>query len=263
MERQPFFSIITVTFNAASVIDPTLQSISSQTYANYELLVQDGASTDGTLDTVRKAGIAHTSLWSEPDGGLYDAMNKAAAKAFGRYLIFLNAGDSFASPHVLQRLHDAVGNGNPGVVYGQTQLVDANRRVTGMRHLTAPAHLTWRSFKRGMLVCHQAFVVRRDLFQPYDLGYRFSADYEWCIRMLKQSTANAYAGPEPIVSFLSDGGLTDRNHRASLRERYSIMCRYYGTLPTMVRHITFVPRYLLRKLHAALRHNKQTTDTTH
>ncbi len=256
MERQPFFSIITVTFNAASVIGPTLQSISSQTYANYELIVQDGASTDGTLDAVRKAGIAHTSVCSEPDGGLYDAMNRAAAKAFGRYLIFLNAGDSFAAPDVLRRLHDVVGNGNPGVVYGQTQLVDAQRHVTGMRHLSAPSRLSWRSFKRGMLVCHQAFVVRRDLFAPYDLSYRFSADYEWCIRMLKASPANAYAGDEPIVSFLCDGGLTDRNHRASLRERYRIMCRYYGTLPTIARHITFVPRYLLRKLRTAFRHNK-------
>ncbi len=257
MERQPFFSIITVTYNAASVIKPTLQSIGSQTYTNYELLVQDGASADGTTDAVLKAGIAHTSLCSEPDHGLYDAMNKAAAKAFGRYLIFLNAGDSFADPDVLQRLHDAVGDGNPGVIYGQTQLVDTERRVVDMRHLSAPKRLTWRSFSRGMLVCHQAFVVRRDLFQPYDLSYRFSADYEWCIRMLKSSPSNAYAGPKPIVSFLCDGGLTDRNHRASLRERYSIMCRYYGILPTMVRHLSFVPRYLLRKVRTSLRHKKQ------
>lgn len=253
MDRQPFFSIITVTFNAAEVIAPTLQSISNQSYTNYELIVQDGASTDGTIDCVKRAGIARVGIWSEPDGGLYDAMNRAAAKASGRYLIFLNAGDSFAATDALQRLHDAVGSGNPGVVYGQTQLVDSEGRVVGMRHLTAPEHLTWQSFRNGMLVCHQAFVVRRDLFAPYDLSYRLSADYEWCIRMLKASPANAYAGAKPIISFLSDDGLTNRNHRASLIERYHIMCRYYGTVPTIMRHLSFVPRYAMRKLQRALK----------
>lgn len=243
---EPLFSVVTVAWNAAGVIAPTLASVREQTWPDFEYLVIDGASTDGTLDLVRQADIHGTRIFSEPDKGLYDAMNKSIDRALGQYLIFLNAGDAFAAPDTLARLA-ALAADRPGVIYGQTQLVDADRRVVGMRHLTAPKRLTAQSFKQGMLVCHQAFVARRDLVPHYDLQYRFSADYDWCIRVLQRSERNAYAGPQPIISFLTDG-LTTQHHRASLKERYRIMCHYYGTLPTMVRHIGFAARHLLRKL---------------
>lgn len=243
---EPLFSIITVTWNAGQVIAPTLQSVLDQTFTDYEYVVMDGASTDDTLHQVRDAHITATRLFSERDNGLYDAMNKAIDCARGKYLIFLNAGDSFASSDSLSRLAQATED-NPGVIYGQTQLVDASRKVVGARHLRAPKHLTADSFKRGMLVCHQAFVARRDLVPHYNLKYKYSADYDWCIKVLKKSQLNAYVGKEPIISFLTDG-LTDKHHKASLKERFSIMCHYYGTMPTVWRHITFVPRYALNKL---------------
>lgn len=244
--KQPLFSIVTVTWNAAGVIAPTLQSVREQTCTDYEYLVIDGASRDRTLQLVSEAQIAGTRVVSEPDHGLYDAMNKAIDRARGQYLIWLNAGDAFAAPDALQRLSDAA-QSQPDVIYGQTQLVNAQRQVVGMRHLTAPARLTWHHFKHGMLVCHQAFVARRAMMPHYNLAYRFSADYDWCIRVLQASRANAYVGERPIISFLTDG-LTDQHHKASLRERYHIMCHYYGTLPTLVRHVGFALRALRRKL---------------
>lgn len=246
MNSQPLFSIITVTWNAADVINPTLESVKQQVGTNFEYLIIDGASTDDTLRLAKRAGIDCMRIFSEPDKGLYDAMNKGIDRALGKYLIFLNAGDAFASPITLTRL-TTLATDDPGVIYGQTQLVDAERNVVGMRHLTAPEHLTADSFKHGMLVCHQAFIARRDIVPHYDLSYRFSADYDWCIRVLKQSEINAYAGSEPIISFLTDG-LTSKYHRKSLMERYRIMCHYYGTLPTMLRHLSFIPRYLSRRL---------------
>ena len=239
------FTIVTVTWNAATVIGPTLQSVREQTCLDYEYLVIDGASKDDTLALVHEADIANTRIFSEPDRGLYDAMNKAIARAEGQYLIWLNAGDRFAAPDSLARLA-ACADGRPGVIYGQTQLVDQTGQVVGMRHLTAPKTLTADSFKQGMLVCHQAFVARRDLMPQYDLQYRFSADYDWCIHVLQASKHNAYCGDEPIISFLTDG-LTDKYHKKSLMERYRIMCHHYGTLPTIVRHLGFIPRYLRRK----------------
>lgn len=240
------FSVITVTWNAAAVIAPTLESVKEQSMTDYEYLVVDGASTDATLSMVRDAGISGTRIVSERDRGLYDAMNKAIRLARGKYLIWMNAGDAFAAPDSLARMA-AAADGNPGVIYGQTQVVNAQRQVVGMRHLTAPAHLTAQSFKHGMLVCHQAFAARRDIAPQYDLSYHFSADYDWCIRVLLQSSHNAYVGPAPIVSFLTDG-LTDKHHKASLKERYRIMCHYYGTVPTALRHIGFALRALARKL---------------
>ena len=242
----PLFSIITVTWNAASVIAPTMLSVQRQTSSDYEMLIIDGASTDDTLDIVYKASIASLRVFSEPDKGLYDAMNKGIARARGRYLIFLNAGDALADETVLARLA-LLTEGNPGVIYGQTQLVNKDREVVGMRHLRAPKRLTAGSFLNGMVVCHQAFVARRDLVPEYDLQYRLSADYDWCIKVLRKSTSNAYAGAKPIISYLADG-MTTRYHRASLWERFRIMSHHYGAVRATLAHLGFIPRYLKRRL---------------
>lgn len=239
------FSIITVTYNAAQVLTPTLKSVNEQSFRDFEYLVIDGASTDATLQLVEDAAIPSTVVWSEPDKGLYDAMNKAIDRAQGQYLIFLNAGDAFASAETLALIARCAQD-DPDVIYGQTQLVDAERKVVGMRHLTAPKHLDWQSFKDGMLVCHQAFVAKRDLCPHYDMQYRFSADFDWCIRVLRKSSNNAYVGDTPIISFLTDG-LTSKYHKRSLKERYNIMCHYYGTAPTIIRHLRFACRHLMRK----------------
>ena len=239
------FSIITVTYNAGKVLNATLKSVNEQSFRDFEYLIIDGASTDDTLSLVEQARIPAATVWSEPDKGLYDAMNKAIDRAKGQYLIFLNAGDAFATAETLA-LIAMKAQDKPDVIYGQTQLVDATGNVVGMRHLTAPEHLSWQSFKDGMLVCHQAFIARRELCPHYDLNYRFSADYDWCIKVLRKSDSCAYVGDEPIISYLSEG-LTTENYKKSLRERYRIMCHYYGTVPTMLRHVKFAGRHLIRK----------------
>ena len=242
----PLFSIITVTYNAATVLQPTLDSIKQQNFVDFEHLIVDGASRDNTLELARNAEIPQMRIYSEPDKGLYDAMNKSIALAKGKFLIFLNAGDTFAGKDSLGRLAKYATD-DIDIVYGQTQIVNSRREIIGMRHLTAPRQLTADSFKRGMLVCHQAFVARREIVPLYDLGYRFSADYDWCIKCLKKSRKNSYVGDEPIISFLTDG-LTDKYHKKSLKERFDIMCKNYGTITTVLLHISFIPRYLLRKL---------------
>lgn len=248
MIKKPLFSIITVTFNAAGVIEDTLDSIRLQRMHDYEYIVVDGASRDDTLEHVKQSGIAPLRIISERDRGIYDAMNKGLKLAQGEYLIFLNAGDSFAGDDALTRLANKAGEDDFDILYGQTQIVDKEHRVLGSRHLTAPGELSADSFKQGMLVCHQAFVVKRTVAPLFDLQYRFSADYDWCIRCLKSSRRNGYVGDRPIVNFLiAPTGTTESNHRASLKERYHIMCKYYGTLPTIIRHLSFIPRYLAEK----------------
>lgn len=117
----PLFSIITVTYNAADTLPATLASVKEQTCGMYEYIVMDGVSTDRTLKLAIDAGIPRARIYSSPDKGLYDAMNKAMALATGQYLIFLNSGDAFHSPDTLEHLARLItDNDFPGIVYGQT-----------------------------------------------------------------------------------------------------------------------------------------------
>lgn len=243
MPIAPLFSIITVTYNAESTLAPTLASVKEQTCKLYEYIIMDGVSSDRTLKLALDAGISEARIFSSPDKGLYDAMNKAMEIAKGEYLIFLNAGDAFHSRHTLDDIAQVImDNDFPGIVYGQTQLVNTLRKRIGDRHLSAPEDLSFMSFADGMVVCHQAFIVLKKLARPYNLTYRFSADYEWCLQCLQRSKHNSYID-EIIIDYLSEG-LTTANRRASLIERFKIMCRYYGILPTILRHIKFIPRFL-------------------
>lgn len=243
---EPLISIITVTYNAESTIPVTLKSVSEQTYRDFEYVVMDGASKDSTVQLARESGINGISITSEPDAGLYDAMNKAMDKASGKYLIFLNAGDTFHSKDTLQTIVDTIiANDYPGIVYGQTQLVDSNRNRIGDRHLTAPEHLSYRSFANGMLVCHQAFIALARIAPSYNLAYKYSADYDWCIQCLQHSRKNVYIN-ETIIDYLSEG-MTTANHKASLIERFHIMRYYYGNLTAIIKHVKFIPRFIARK----------------
>lgn len=244
----PLFSIITVTYNAESTLPPTLKSVKEQTCSDYEYLIMDGASKDSTVQLSRESGIANIRITSEPDAGLYDAMNKAMDIATGKYLIFLNAGDAFHTLDTLQTIADTIKDNNyPGIVYGQTQLVNADRRRIADRHLSAPEHLTYRSFADGMLVCHQAFIALARIAPSYNLQYRFSADYDWCIQCLQHSRKNVYI-PATIIDYLNEG-VTTSNHKASLIERFNIMRYYYGNFTAVMKHMKFIPRFIARKRH--------------
>ena len=184
----PVFSIITVSYNAGEIIEDTIQSVITQTYHHIEYIIVDGASTDNTLSVIEKYKSFISTVISEPDKGIYDAMNKGLNLATGDYICFLNAGDSLKEDETLLKMVHSINTpGLPDVLYGQTALVDINRHFLRMRRLTAPEVLTWKSFKQGMLVCHQAFFAKRTLAEPYDLQYRFSADFDWCIRIMKKS----------------------------------------------------------------------------
>lgn len=242
----PLLSIITVTYNAASTVGVTLESVDKQTCKDYEHLIIDGASTDGTLHILDNNTSERRKVYSERDRGIYDGMNKGLSLAKGEYLIFLNAGDTFHGTDTLEKIATAIReNDYPGVVYGQTVLVDADRNYIADRHLRAPENLTYDSFQNGMVVCHQAFIALAKLVPLYDLRYRYSADFDWCIQCMQHSRKNVLID-ETLIDYLQEG-TTTAHHKESLKERFKIMCYYYGTLPTIVRHMQFIPRYLRRK----------------
>ena len=174
-------------------------------------------------------------------------MNKGIALATGDYLCFLNAGDAFHAPDTLQAVVDAIAGEKelPDVLYGETAEVDDNRNFVRMRRLQAPKELNWRSFKAGMLVCHQAFYARREIAPMYDLKYRLSADVDWCIKVMKRAKKMVNVNAT-VVDYLQNG-ISLQYHRKSLMERFDIMSKHYGLLPTIVRHIWFVVRAVIKR----------------
>lgn len=255
------FSIITITYQAEAVLEKTVESVLEQQYAYVEHLIIDGASKDRTVAIAEAykersdaADNGHSVLiTSEPDKGLYDAMNKGLVKATGDYVVFLNAGDFLPSPHTLETVAACVGEGEelPAVLYGETDIVDSNYQFLRHRRLKVPKVLTWRSFRQGMLVCHQAFYARTDLARTllYNTAYRHSADVDWCIRVMKEAERRGLPMRQVdavIANFLA-GGDSKQNHRASLNERFHVMCRHYGFFSTIIMHLWFVIRGVVKK----------------
>lgn len=207
----------------------------------------DGASKDKTVEIIKQyeSGIA---FWiSEPDKGLYDAMNKGLKRATGDYVWFLNAGDTLYTADTVQRIVASLKKkvSLPDVIYGETRIVDAEGRSLGMRRLKAPEKLTWKSFRMGMLVCHQSFISKREIAPLYNTEYRLTADYDWCIQCLRRS--KRIHNTRLILSNFLEEGLSSVNRKASLKERYEVMCKYYGKVSTILLHGWFAVRFYFAK----------------
>jgi len=240
------FSIITVTYNASQWLERTIQSIISQSYPHIEYIIIDGNSSDGTLEIIKKYQTKITHCISEPDKGLYDAMNKGLKSASGDYVWFINAGDTLYSETTIQEIVNKLENENlPDIVYGETQIADPQGNQLGMRRLKAPEKLSWKSFRMGMLVCHQSFLVKRTIAEFYDLQYRYTADFDWCIRCMKK--ADTVFNTHLILSRFLEAGISAANRKEALKERYRIMCNHYGKIFTQIRHIWFALRFYTAK----------------
>ena len=259
------FSIVTITYQAADVLQPTLDSVAMQDYEDLEHIIVDGASKDDTMRLV-EAHKEHlmrlhdegrrVKVLSEPDKGLYYAMNKGLKMCTGDYVCFLNAGDRLPDPDTLSRIaataEGAADGQMPAVLYGDTDIVDAEGNNLGHRHLSPPDELSWRSFNNGMLVCHQAFYARVDIAQqvPYDTSLRLSSDVDWCIRIMRLAEEKGLRlrrVPAVIAHYLQAGQST-KHHQRSLWERFVVMQRHYGLFPTIFRHLSFIPRALWRNV---------------
>jgi glycosyltransferase involved in cell wall biosynthesis len=239
-QAPPLISIITVVYNSGDLIERTLQSVFNQDFGSYEHVIVDGKSNDETLDIISKYKNRVGTLISEPDEGLYDAMNKGIDASKGKYVYFLNAGDVFNTNHVLNEVASLMDE-DPDIVYGDTLLMDENGEAKMFRRLRPPKQLSWQKLKHGMLVCHQAFFVKKDIAGYYDLNYQYSADYDWMIRCLKKS--RAIQNSHLIIAKFLIGGLTKSKRKRALKERFLIMANHYGILVTVSMHVFFIIRY--------------------
>ena len=251
---------VTITYNAASVLQRTLDSILCQDYSEIVHLIIDGASTDTTLQLVddyiersNASGGGHRiQVTSEPDKGIYDAMNKGLRSIEGDYVCFLNAGDFLPAPDTVSKIVGKVESCGslPAVLYGDTDIVNSEGRFLHHRRLSTPEQLSWKSFRQGMLVCHQAFYARTDfaIATPYDLRYRYSADVDWCIRVMKAAAKESVPmlNLKMVVANYTEEGQTTLHHRESLWERYRVMECHYGRVQTFLLHCWFAVRSLFK-----------------
>ncbi len=240
-------SIITVTYNASGVLWKTMESIAAQTrIQDIEYLIIDGASKDETMSLVQKFSEEHPALamrWiSEPDKGLYDAMNKGIAMATGDFVWFINAGDKIYREVTAEKIAEAYSQQpDADVIYGQCLIIDHDDRPLGERHKIAPKVLTKKSLLKGLVVCHQSILIRRSMAPQYDLRYKVSADYDWTCRMLEVSHKNLYI--DDYLSRFMLAGISSTNRKRSWKERFDSMRRHFGLLPTLWAHFIIVLKY--------------------
>jgi glycosyltransferase involved in cell wall biosynthesis len=243
------FSIITITYNVSHCLNETISNVLNQSYQGIEYIVIDGGSTDGTADIIKQYASGIFFWISEPDNGLYDAMNKGLQKATGDYVWFINAGDTLYSEDTVGQiaalLQKNADTDLPDIVYGETVLINDKGESLGLRRLKAPGKLSWKSFRMGMLVSHQSFVVKRTIAPLFDLQYRYSSDFDWCIRCMKK--ARTFLNTQTILSNFLDGGLSTTQRKSSLKERCHIMCKYYGRSSTTLLHLWFAVRFYSAK----------------
>ena len=229
----PKLSVITIVYNNAKDIERTMFSVLNQSYKNIEYVIIDGASTDGTLEIIKKYENRLAKLISEKDKGIYDAMNKGLAQATGDYVLFMNSGDEIYEMDTVEKVFATAPNAD--IYYGETEMYDENWNSLGQRRHQAPETFTWRSFKYGMSISHQAIYIRRSLTEPYNLQYKYSADIDWIIKIAKK--ASNIVNTHLYVAKYLVGGMSKQKHRESLKERFKIFSHYYGFVANVINHI--------------------------
>lgn len=220
-----------------------------QTYDSIEYILIDGGSSDGTIDIIKKY-TDRISFWiSEPDNGIYDAMNKGLRNATGEYVWFINAGDLINSNETLENLINQCPN-NVDIFYGETLLINGDWEVLGTRsELTTrklPKNLTWKNMNRGMVVSHQSIIVKKSIAPMYNLIYKCSADIDWVIKCLKNSTSTI--NTNSIVSKYLIGGYSIKFQKKCWIERFKLYVFHYGVFSAILNYIFIAFRYLFFKL---------------
>lgn len=205
-------SIVTAVYNRVGTIATTLRSVDSQSYQNVEHIIQDGGSTDGTLELIREFGASFPALLSERDGGIYDAINRGISRANGDIIGLMHSDDFFADDSALEKIAEAFTDRGIDGVYGDLDYVSATNSSKILRR--------WRSgpyqpdlLKRGWMPPHPTLYLRREVFERwglYDTSMRIAADYEAMLRFLVKGDIRLTYIPEVLVK-MRIGGESNRS----------------------------------------------------
>jgi glycosyltransferase involved in cell wall biosynthesis len=211
----PLVSIVVATYNAASTLERCIQSIITQTFLHWEIVISDGGSTDETVDIIRRYQ-SHVAYWhSHSDSGIYHAWNQALEHAHGDYICFLGADDVWSSPDSIRMLMTGVVDTMPEIISAKGQLVDELLQPRG----TFGHPWDYAKLKRRIEICHPGAMFRHDLFHRYgkfDVRYRIVGDYEWLLR-LPSSTTHRFI--DQVVVKTGDAGVSRSQIWLRLSER--------------------------------------------
>jgi glycosyltransferase involved in cell wall biosynthesis len=218
---KPHYSIVTVSLNSAKEIESTARTIKQQNYPNFDWIIIDGGSTDGTLNILEEYKDLITVFVSEPDKGIYDAMNKGILHAKGQYLLFLNAGDSLCKPNSLSSIDLSL---NSDLIVGNL-FFSQSGLVRELPQLLPKDYLL-----KGMLP-HQATFFRRDIFDKYgffDTSYRIAGDYEMFSRLIQKYKVS-YAHVPDIIANFDETGISSNDKFRNLRkkENHRVRWKYF------------------------------------
>lgn len=215
----PKVTVITIVLNALTVIERTLKSVVTQDYKNLEYLVVDGRSLDGTLDVIERYRGRITKIVSEPDGGIYEAMNKGAAMATGEWIIFMNGGDVFVDTDVVSKVFLNFSCSEFDVIYGDGIICHEGRRSVER----SPNRV---SFHDGNCFSHQSSFIRADVQREYgfDLAERVAADYDLFLRLYKND--KVFQRVDVIVSEFFTGGFSNLPPQETIRLRHRIYTKH-------------------------------------
>ncbi|MHB9292422.1 hypothetical protein Holit_01519 [Hollandina sp. SP2] len=220
-ENMPLITVVTVVRNGEKTLEETIQSVINQTYRNVEYIIVDGASNDGTLDIIKKHEDKIDYWMSEPDGGIYYAMNKGIDLATGEWINFMNSGDWFYSEKTLTKVAGYI-NPDIEIFYGGTSF-------SGKKIDTHDKTINDLYFLMGHMICHQAIFTRRKLFflRKFDTCLAISADKDWLIYLYKYRI-NLKSIPIIVCNYDTTG--ISSNIFKTRRDFFFIIKRYYGYL---------------------------------
>ncbi|MBL8350013.1 MAG: glycosyltransferase [Burkholderiaceae bacterium] len=212
-------TVITVTYNGGRTLVEALDSVARQTHPDIEHIVIDGGSTDGSLALIKRHGAHIAHMVSEPDKGIYDAMNKGLRMASGELVGFLNSDDTFATDDAIEQVARAASHGRPDAVFGDLVYVDPSRSQSTVRYWRA-GNFSLAKLRLGWMPPHPTLYVRRDVIGrigPFDARLRIAADYEFMLRLLSQPGLKVAYVPKVLVR-MRLGGISNQSIAAMLRK---------------------------------------------
>lgn len=207
-------SIITVCYNSEKHIKTAIESVINQTYNNIEYILVDGASKDKTVDIVKSYGDKITKFVSEPDKGIYDAMNKGFQMATGDYLAVINSDDFYMSNDAIESVVNELNKKQTDSLFADLIYVEENNTDKQVRYWKSNEFVKG-SFKKGWHPAHPTFFVKNEIYKKYgyfDLSFKLAADFELMLRFLEKHQISSCYLPKPIIK-MRLGGATNKNFK--------------------------------------------------